>query len=117
MPANEPVPLGVGVIVGRVAGDVVADGLCLFAVAQNFAPYGDDASCVGESAFYGTCGQNGNGALFDAPVGFFCASVAGLGPVEGLLERLEQVALVSFDLKEVFAAFFYDGAGGFVLVV
>ena len=25
--------------------------------------------------------------------------------------------MVAFDLKEVFAAFFYDGAGGFVLVV
>ena len=55
--------------------------------------------------------------MFDAPVPFFCASVAGLGSGESFLEGLEQVALISVDLQEVFFAFFYDGAGGFMLVV
>ncbi len=48
---------------------------------------------------------------------FLCGAVAGLGFGKGFRDAFEQVALVSFDLQEVFAAFFYDGAGGFVLVM
>jgi len=55
--------------------------------------------------------------LFDATVFFLRGAVAGSASGEGVLDVFEQVALVSFDLQEVFAAFFYDGAGGFVLVM
>ena len=48
---------------------------------------------------------------------FLCGAVAGFGFGKGFRDAFEQVALVAFDLQEVFAAFFYDGAGGFVLVV
>jgi len=55
--------------------------------------------------------------LLDAAVPFLCGAVAGFCFGKGCRDRFEQVALVSFDLQEVFAAFFHDGAGGFVLVV
>ncbi len=48
---------------------------------------------------------------------FLRGAVAGFGFGKGFFDGLEQAALVAFDLQEVFAAFFYDGAGGFVLVV
>jgi len=115
--ANEPMPVGMGVISGRVAGDVVAQGGGSFSIALDFAPDGDDASCVGEGAFHGTRGQDGNSALFNAPVSFLRGAVAGFGFGKGFLDGLEQATLVAFDLQEVFASFFYDGAGCFLLVV
>ena len=48
---------------------------------------------------------------------FLCGAVAGLGFSKGFRDPFEQGALISFDLQEVFAAFFYDGAGGGVLVM
>ena len=70
---------------------------------------GDDASRVGEAVLHGTCGQDGDGALLDAAVPFLCGAVAGFGFGKGVRDTVEQVALVSFDLQEVFAAFFQSG--------
>ena len=48
---------------------------------------------------------------------FLCGAVAGLGFSKGFRDPFEQGALVSFDLQEIFAAFFYEGTGGGVLVM
>jgi len=55
--------------------------------------------------------------LLDAPVLFDGFSVAGPGSGERIPDVFEQVALVGFDLLEVFASFFDCAAGGFMLVV
>ena len=117
MPSNEPEPLGLRMIPGCVAGDIVAHGRGFLAIAQDFTPDGNDASGVGEAVFHGTCGKDGDGALLDAAVPFLRGAVAGLGFGKGCRDRFEQIALVSFDLQEIFAAIFHDGTGGFVLVV
>ena len=62
-------------------------------------------------------GQDGDGALFDAAVLLFRGAIAGPGSAEGILDVPEQVALVAFDLLEVFTAFLDLGTGGFELVV
>lgn len=100
-----------------VTGDVVPDGFGFFAVAQTFEPDGDDASSIGEAARHGTCWKNGDSALFDASVLFDSLSITGSGFGERVLDVFEQIALVGFDLLEVFASFFDYYTSGFELVV
>ena len=107
---DEVVPLVPGALCGSKAADVVANRFGFLAVAQALQPDGDDASGMGEAALHGAGRQDGDGALFDAPVLFDSFSVAGPGSGEGFLDVAEQVALVPFDLLDY-------STGGFVLVV
>jgi hypothetical protein len=100
-----------------VAGDIVATGCGFFSASQNLARNDDDTSRVGEAAFHGTGGKNGDGVLFDAAMSFFCGTVTGTGSGEGFLDGLEQARLIAFHLLEVFAAFLDREAGGGLLVV
>ncbi len=117
MPTYELVPLPNATFIGPKAGDVVAYRFGFFCVAIDFAPYRNDASGVNKAVFYGACSLDVQGSLFNASVFFNGRAVRGLDRGERTLDGLQQVALIGFDLLKVFAAFFYDEAGGLLLVV